>query len=224
MKLRGIHQIELTNRCNLSCRYCINRKMTRPRVDISQDVFENALRWYGLLRESQELPLRDEIALTGCGEPTLHPHFVEYVALTRSMFPSVRITISTNGVMLTPDVVRAIAPYHPEIYLSQHVSVDILAPIKEILANYGLLKTTNEQYRWASFDWAGQVDWAVTAQKIPCMHLQKGYGCVLSNGDIVTCCIDADGTHVVGNVMTDAPENITIERFALCSQCHMESA
>src|SRR4051812_35247566 len=58
--------IELTNRCNLSCRHCFPERHAAT-GDLSLEVLEK------VLREGRGLAI-DHLAFTG-GEPTIHHHF-----------------------------------------------------------------------------------------------------------------------------------------------------
>lgn len=43
MKLTAIHQIEITSRCNLRCRYCVHPHMGRVKEDMEPATFAKAL-------------------------------------------------------------------------------------------------------------------------------------------------------------------------------------
>ena len=67
--IRAIHQIEMTSRCNLRCRYCAHPTMARVKADMDDATFAKALLW------ARQLPSH-ELNLAGIGESTMHPEFV----------------------------------------------------------------------------------------------------------------------------------------------------
>ena len=90
--------IELTNTCNLRCAKCILEHTKRDRGFIDDALFEK------ILHDIKSAGTPTEIALSGSGEPTLHPHLVEYVKAARSI-PNVGVIgFATNGVALKPDL------------------------------------------------------------------------------------------------------------------------
>ena len=92
--------IELTNNCNLRCAKCPLVRTSRERGFIDDILFAKIL--YDI--ESAGAPT--EIALSGAGEPTLHPCLVDYVKAARKI-PNIGIIgFATNGVELTPDLSR----------------------------------------------------------------------------------------------------------------------
>lgn len=215
----SIHQIEITSRCNLRCIYCPSPKLPRAKVDITDQDFTRALAWADYF---ERLHTQGELALTGIGESTLHPHFVEYVAEARRTLPHNRITIATNGLLFTDQLAGELAPYKPEIYVSMH------RPEKAQLAlvaaeRAGLETYLNTAFVAESFDWAGQVDWPVRIRKgaVVCEYLRQGWAVVLADARITTCCLDASGAGVVGTIW-DPIGKASIQPYSLCGSCHME--
>jgi radical SAM protein with 4Fe4S-binding SPASM domain len=90
--------IELTNNCNLRCAKCPNMRTSRARGFIDNALVEKVL---GDIA-SAGVPI--EIALSGAGEPTLHPRLLEYVKAARSISNVGVIGFATNGVALNPDL------------------------------------------------------------------------------------------------------------------------
>ena len=84
--------IELTTRCNLSCRHCFRNVMRDNR---DRDMDYSTLRT--LLREIARLRIR-KVILTGFGEPLLHPAVDEVIEeLHRG---NVKVVLNTNGTLL----------------------------------------------------------------------------------------------------------------------------
>ncbi len=88
-----IHQIEVTTKCNLHCRYCPHGKMTRKKEHMSMETYESAIKWVEYF-DSQGT--QTEVSLTGIGEPLMHPRFLEMVGMLRDVYDG-PILFSTNG-------------------------------------------------------------------------------------------------------------------------------
>lgn len=229
--IRTIKQIEISSRCNLRCVYCPSRNLNkpvedggsgRPKIDISLNHYELALEWAEYF---QSRGTQGELALTGIGEAILHPMFIELLALARSYLPNTFITFSTNGLLLTEELCQQMAPYKPVIFVSTHVPVKAKKAI-DVARKWGLLGGTNTSFATAAFDWAGQLDWEVSIPQdaVTCEFLRSGWGVVLSDGRITTCCLDATGDGCVGHV-DDEIGSLSIQpwkgRVAGCETCHM---
>ncbi len=98
-------QIEVTTKCNLTCFYCVGRKMTQS--DIDMDTFIKAL---------ERVPLHSAVHLQGEGEPLMHPQIHKMIEMCRSHGHTVSTT--TNGTI----------PFDISLVDSLHVSVDTLDP------------------------------------------------------------------------------------------------
>ena len=98
LSLPSMVAVELTNVCNLQCAKCPNKRISRPRGFIDDILFEK------ILHDIESAGAPTEIALSGSGEPTLHPHLVDYVKAARNI-PNVGVIgFATNGVELNPDL------------------------------------------------------------------------------------------------------------------------
>ncbi|MCX6356496.1 MAG: radical SAM protein [Candidatus Aureabacteria bacterium] len=97
--------IDLTNRCNLSCPICFaNANVTGY---VYEPTLEQVARMLQLYRD--ERPVAGRIVQFSGGEPTLHPQFHEIIAMTRRMGFS-HIQIATNGIIFNNlDFVRSCA-------------------------------------------------------------------------------------------------------------------
>lgn len=95
-------QVDLTNRCNLSCPICFANAQSTGRV--SELGYEQVLGLLRQLRELRPIPV-SAIQFTG-GEPTLHPDFVRIVEQANAMGFS-HVQAATNGIKLAePDFAR----------------------------------------------------------------------------------------------------------------------
>lgn len=217
-----VHQIEVTSKCNLRCVYCPSPKLEKMRGQppqfISDEHFDRALEH---AVHFDEKGTQGELALTGIGEALLHPKFIDHVRRAREALPFARLTFSTNGLLLTEEYVEALVPYQPEIYISLH-RPEKAGPAIQAARKHGLLAAVNNSAATLAFDWAGQVDWFVSAksgEENPCAFLGLGWCVVLADGRVTTCCLDASGAGVVGHVNDDLG-SFSLAPFSLCGTCH----
>lgn len=89
-------QVELTEACNLRCKFCYNSQ--KPRYN--QQIFK-------MLERLSEQGVM-QVNLTG-GEPLAHPDFFKILKRACELFPNV--VILSNGSMMTRDVVEKIHQY-----------------------------------------------------------------------------------------------------------------
>lgn len=88
--------LDLTNRCNLSCKYCFNyRALQAPPLYLDPDLIKKALR--SKMAESVK-----DWFLSG-GEPVLYDHLLEALKLFREH--GIGPKIATNGTMLSPEII-----------------------------------------------------------------------------------------------------------------------
>jgi hypothetical protein len=214
--ITAVHQLELTSRCNLRCRYCPSPHLPRAKIDMSPEVFERALGWAAhYVRAGTQF----ELNLAGIGESTMHPRFVEWVGTARELLgPQVALTMATNGLLITEEMVAALAPYRPMIWVSLH-RPEKAGPAVEILKKYGLLSGVSADPSLASIDWAGQVDWHVSAKRTPCPWVRGGRVFVMADGAISACCLDAAASGIVGSVWDDVTK-LRTRPYSLCAGCH----
>lgn len=212
-----IKQIELTSRCNLACKYCPQPKMKRAKMDMDDETFALALEW---VRAFIAQGTQGELSLTGLGEATIHPKFLEYVREARkALGPGRTLLLSTNGIELDDAMARELAKERCGVYVSTH------RPERAGLAvnaakRAGIFIDTNTSFVTSALNWAGQVEWENTAPSIYCEFLNQGWGVVLSDGRITTCCFDAEGLGVVGHVKD--LELAGMQPYELCNTCHMK--
>lgn len=98
-------QVELTEACNLKCRFCYNSQ--NPRFNKNALEMLERLADYGVM----------QVTLTG-GEPLLHPDFFDILAKATELFPNVMIL--SNGTLMDEKTVAHIHEYN---VLSVSISV-----------------------------------------------------------------------------------------------------
>ncbi|MDH4100386.1 MAG: radical SAM protein [Nitrospirota bacterium] len=85
--------IEITTRCNLSCRYCARVGMKRHDMDMAKEKFADIL---------ERLPHAYRVTLVGLGEPLLHPRVTTLVA--HASGKGRRTALVTNGMFLSEEL------------------------------------------------------------------------------------------------------------------------
>ncbi len=90
-------RVSVTDRCNLSCMYCVDENVYIPHDSILR--FEEIMR---CVRISVAHGV-DKIRLTG-GEPFVRKGFVEFLSELREEFPLLDIRVTTNGTSLMPHI------------------------------------------------------------------------------------------------------------------------
>ncbi len=123
-RLRAVF-LDLTNRCNLSCRYCFNqRSLQAPPSHLDIDLIKKALR--------SELARSVKDWFFSGGEPVLYPHLSGALELFRDH--GIGPKIATNGTKLTPDLIDTWGNYGVR---SIQFSLDTLEPGRHAYLNGG---------------------------------------------------------------------------------------
>ena len=216
--VRDIHQIELTTRCNLRCKYCPSPQKLRAHEDMTDETFAAAM---DMVTFFVRQGTQTELSLTGIGESLMHPRFVDMVEFARRVIGSKRdLVVTTNGLLLDDKMCAAIAPFAPKVFVSLH-RPEKAGPAVEAAKRAGIFAGANPAPSVSAFDWAGQVKWHVSAPRTACEYLRLGWGVVLVDGRVTTCCLDATGGGAFGTVWDD-PERLAMSPWDLCSSCHMD--
>lgn len=219
-KAHHIHQIEITSRCNLRCRYCTSPHLGRPKIDMSEEVWKRTLGWVQYFHDINGGTR--ELNLCGIGESTLHPDFVRFVHEARAVVgPECFLNFTTNGLLITEDMAQALAPTGVKVGVSLH-RPEKAGPAVNILKRYGMLFTVSADPSLAAIDWAGQVEWEVTVQgRRECMWVKGGLLFVMADGRVSRCCLDSSGSGVIGSVYEDVSQFQT-SPYVLCRTCDQD--
>jgi len=215
--IASIHQIELTSRCNLRCRYCAHPKMPRAKLDMTDVIFEKALDWASIF---VRCGLQKELNLAGIGESTMHPRFVEMLAVARSHLGwGVDIVLATNGLLMTDELAQRIAVYRPRVWVSLH-RPEKAGPAVEALKRAGVLAGVSSDPSLAATDWAGQVKWHTShAPGMHCSWVTSGRAFVMADGRVGTCCLDGKGEDGVMGTVFDDLRSMRLAPYSLCKTC-----
>ena len=212
VKIGTVHQIEISSRCQLACKYCPHPHLKRAKADMSMEVFEAALAW----AQTFESP---ELSLTGMGESTLHPEFCTMLRMAREAFPNTKLLLSSNGVAVTDEMLDTMRETNTILWLSAHRPEIAGKTLQRSIARR-VMTGINNNIIDSGFDWAGQVEWANMAPPHVCQYLTRGWATILQNGDVVSCCMDAGGLYPFGNIMDEVkPTHIGV--MPLCKSCHL---
>ena len=220
MNIRKLHQIEMTSRCNLRCRYCAHPTMSRPKIDMTEELYTKALVW---ARKFVFAGYQKELNIAGIGESTIHPDFVRFMHLAREIVGNdVQITLTTNGVAVSDDLVRGIVGMRPTVFVSLH-RPERAGPAIEIFKKYGILHGASADPSLAATDWAGQVKWHNSATAQPCVWIAEGKVMAMADGRITRCSLDAHAAGVCGTLDDDLTQ-IGIAPYSLCAKCIYSAA
>lgn len=216
MPVLQIHQIEITSKCNLRCKYCVHPKMKRTKQHMDLETYKKAL---ALAKYCVEHNAQKELNLCGIGESTMHPDFIEYMRLAREAMPTVVLVIASNGVKLKEEQVIAMKKYGMKLFISMH-RPEVAGPAIELGRKHGVINGVSADPSVSAIDWAGQVDWHVSVENhSPCPWIGNQMVMVTAEGDLVSCCLDGDGLSALGTVNSDLNE-LEVTPYSLCSACH----
>lgn len=216
----SVYQIESTSKCSATCDFCPQPTMLRTKEHMALEVFKATI---------DAMP-NTYVALHHFGEPLLHPQLPEMIEYANSQ--GKQVEFSTNGKGLHNQAegdnylrrVLAAKPYR------MRIAYDFFRPAQFVLDaltfNVSTIITTHAvtegvlKERKPFNNWAGQLDERPSEISGECFYLKYGYSAVLANGDVVPCCQDYEGKHIIGNVMD--PANIKehpAEGYDLCKNC-----
>jgi hypothetical protein len=217
VKITRVHQIELSSRCNLRCRYCVHPTMSRAKQDMDGEIWARALYWVKQFCDAGTQGV--ELNLCGIGESTLHPKFGEWALQARAVIgKDRRLILATNGVGVNEAHAEAMRLARVHVWVSLH-RPEKAGPTVNLLRKYGVLAGVSADPSVAAVNWAGQVDWEVTAPRSPCPWLRQGWAFIAANGDVLRCCFDGNGTGKVGTVWGDLMQ-VETGAYSLCEKCH----
>lgn len=212
-----IHEIELSSRCNLACTYCPNPTMDRAKIDMDRETFFRSME---MVDHFCKAGTQGELALTGVGEALLNPLFADAVLFAREVIGDRLLTFSTNGILVTDELLERIAPAEPVVFVSLH-RPEVAAPALELCKKHGLRVGTNVSFATSALNWVGDVDWFVSSQPSVCEYLRQGWAVIRADGTVGTCCWDAEtNASLIGNVWVD-PATLVTAPHAACQRCSL---
>lgn len=91
---------DLGRRCTFTCSYCgphhRNNWSPNASLDSLKHTLDGVVKYSSLLNRYRKLPKRTSLAFTG-GEPTVNPHFFDFIEYAKKTYPSIATNITTNG-------------------------------------------------------------------------------------------------------------------------------
>lgn len=215
-----VHQIEITSRCNLKCKYCVHPSMPRPKMDMTWETYVAAIGWAKTFLERGS---QGELNLAGIGESTMHPQFIEMLRYARQTLGKRQpLNVTTNGILvndaLAEAMLEATQPNPVRVYVSLHRPERAKAAI-DAFRKRGMLAGCSTDPALAAVDWAGQIKWEVTAEKgRSCPWVRAGWVMIMADGRLTRCSFDGSGVGVLGTVLDEVPE-IQTSAYILCRSC-----
>jgi hypothetical protein len=189
-------------------------------MDMTRAVYERSLEW---VKHFVAAGTQRELNLAGIGESTLHPDFVDFVRLARDAIGTGKLIFATNGVGYGEDLVAALAPYGPRVFVSLHRPEKAVHAV-QWFTKHGLLDGVSVDPATNPNDWAGQVEWPTALlNHIPCQWMRVGRAMVMADGRITSCCLDASGVGVIGHV-DDEIGSVVTRPYSLCATCYQDIA
>jgi len=226
--LQTITTIELSSRCDMNCRYCIQSQLRvssrrKPGI-MCNGAFERSL---VVLNRLVSRGTQAEVNLNGNGESLLDPDLVERVARVKKIMGDRVVMFCTNGKALTLDITKKLIDagldqLHLSIHSPYHSrrALDMLRPLTDkikVVVNPGPIT--------ASHNWAGQLPIEDQVKHLPsldCDPLIEGRGYISSEGFISPCCYDFDLHGVYTSVWDDDVLEREVKPYSLCDTCHQK--
>jgi len=216
--IETIHEIELSSRCNLACTYCPSPVLKRAKMDMAWETYERSLEHVAhyCARGTQT-----ELALTGVGEALLHERFADAVLAARAVIgPRRDLTFSTNGILLTDRLIRAVTPADPTVFISLH-RPEAAGPAVERMKRSGLRFGVNGSFVTSALDWVGEVKWHVSHERQTCAYLRDGWAVIRADGTVGSCCWDAESVDGRLGSVWDELGSHTTAPHAACARCSL---
>jgi pyruvate-formate lyase-activating enzyme len=118
-QMEGI--LPLTSRCNMQCVFCSNaynpetcEVFTIPPRPLAE--IEDSILW--LTGSRGPIVIGESVTRIIEGEPLTHPEFPEILKLLRKHYPDRIIRVTTNGSLLTPELIRLLSQLRVELMVS----------------------------------------------------------------------------------------------------------
>lgn len=133
--------IETINRCNSTCAFCTANihAEKRPLQKIEDTLY------YSIIDQLAEMGYKGHLTLYGNNEPWLDTRIVEFHKYAREKLSESYIFMSTNGLILTIDKVKAIVPYVNQLIINNYcMDMKLHKNIQEI---YEYVKANPDEFK-----------------------------------------------------------------------------
>lgn len=111
-----IVNLETINRCNSTCEFCTANKHAekRPYRKMDESLF------YSIIDQLHDWNYKGHLTMYGNNEPWLDTRIVEFHKYARKKLPDSYIFMSTNGLLLDIEKVKAITPYVNQLIINNY--------------------------------------------------------------------------------------------------------
>lgn len=228
--MNSIYNVEITSKCQNSCEYCPHKELVRGKRDqhMGYKVWRKCIYW--LERLNQET-----VCLNGFGEPLLHPSLFEFIRELNEI--GISPYFSTNGELFTEEIAKrlgeigvdyiSISPHSKrvnetidDIIKSAQVSPG-LSPYYLFSDKYPIPISISDGFRRLPHTWAGQTGEILNPRfGWPCEFIPGEKCTILSDGTVAQCCIDAEPSISLGNIMDVNLETLKSKKMPMCDKCH----
>jgi MoaA/NifB/PqqE/SkfB family radical SAM enzyme len=146
--------IEVTNKCNLNCSTCMRNVWNVKYGHMSSETFGH------ILSAFDHLPDKPELFFGGYGEPLSHPNILDFIEQSKKH--GHRVSLITNGILLTEAVSRTLIDLHLDmLWVSLdgassecYTDVRLGDSLPVVIANLTHLRTQKFQ-KFGSSNWSG---------------------------------------------------------------------
>lgn len=203
-------QIETLHGCNLNCSFCPNSVIKKNKELMALEIYEL------ILAQLKEINYGGRISPYLMNEPLLDTRIFEIIKKTRDVFPDNVIMISTNGLLLTNEVVDKLFQAGLTQLKISCYSKQIYEKVKhlEINKNIRVQKLMEDDMRKGFMNRAGNIN--VGPDVLVQETCSKGTSQAAINykGEMILCCSDYYYKVVAGNVK-DEPINVLFNKPVL---------
>lgn len=136
-----IVNLETVNRCNSDCEFCTASRSNekRPYKMMDEELFKS------IIDQLADWGYKGHLTLYGNNEPFIDPRIIEFHKYCREKLPDSFIFLSTNGLLLTLDKVKAVMPYINQLIINNYcVDMKLHDNVREI---YDYAKANPDEFK-----------------------------------------------------------------------------
>lgn len=229
-------EIETLNKCNGTCGFCpANRHAdTRPFKKMPDELF------HSIIDQLREVDFAGWLHLYSNNEPLLDKRIAKIAGYAREALPKARVYVTTNGILLTPEIYRALMPSVTSLTVDNYCTDFVFPPnIEEIIAisrtDPDLERRTRVTMRYAKEILTSRG--GLSPNKARILPRTRPYGCLLPtkqaiirpDGKLSLCCNDVMGQCTMGDLseaglvdIWNGEKYVKIREAILASREHME--
>ena len=194
--------VETNTDCNRSCKICPISESTRPCGIMPLDLYEV------LLGQLSEIDFKGRLSPVFYNEPLMDDRLPDLMKMARNVLPDVRLTIYTNGSLLTNDLITALLESGLDgMIISQYQENLPEDDVRELISDLPNDAKRRFRYRIMTDDLplstrGGLVEVKKPVKKKFCYQASTD-AVVDYEGNVLLCCNDFNAEHVFGNIRDD---------------------